>query len=774
MLESPRSRFLLAVLGMLLFGGAALGIWRWRTQTESEVDPEITEIAHQVRAIEAAEQRIAETIWHKDLLAQKCGRVFEQLWDRINAAPDKLEVLAEFEAGQIVAPVLAPAESVGCGVRLARQTGAGAAWTRSTWREFIHAAKEEGWRLARVEFRHVQFDTDAQGQPAHSRFYASAHLNHSKRPERAIIEGELSVAWQPAPHAAAGVFPRQIEAAGLSVRTREGEPGFREVLAERVAPLPGSHFIGPLIVYDLDGDGRSEIILAAANLVLRRGADGQFVREPFCQHPPGLIFTGIVGDFDGDGAADFLCAKFEGLLLFRGSPAGAFDEPARPVWSASPRLRYGQTITCGDIDHDGDLDVWLGQYKVPYDRGQMPTPYYDANDGHPSWLLLNDGQGNFIDQTTSNPAIARKRWRRAYSGSLADFNHDGHLDLITASDFAGLELFLNDGSGRFKDVTTSALPEWHGFGMSQICADLSGDGLLDILMIGMNVPVADRLRHYGQARPGYSQYLDMIGPMTYGNRLFIALGDGRFQQTPLNDGIARTGWSWGCAAFDFDNDSFLDLAVVNGHESKQTVRDYEPEFWLHDIYVGNSQNDLPAFAYFRAKAARTRGRGMSYGGHERNRLFLNLRGKSFVEMAHLMGVGLEEDSRNAVADDLDGDGRIDLLVTTFEAWPETKQTLRIFMNALDSSGNWIGFRLREEGQGISPAGAQISLHYAGRTAVHQIVAGDAYRSQRPNTAHFGLGAVDRIDKVAIRWTNGRSVVLNQPAVNQFHTIRSAP
>src|SRR5207247_1734520 len=241
-----------------------------------------------------------------------------------------------------------------------------------------------------------------------------------------------------------------------------------------------------------------------------------------------------------------------------------------------------------------------------------------------------------------------------------------------------------------------------------------------------------------------------------------------FEQT--GDSIARSGWSWGCSAFDFDNDGFPDVYIANGMQSKQSVRDYEPEFWLHDIYVDDSVDDFTATAYFMGKFSRTRGAGWSYGGYEKNRLYLNERGASFVEIGHLTGVALEQDSRNVVADDLDGDGRMDLLVTTFEKWPEEKQTLRVYKNTLTDGGNWIGFRFREEPK--SPVGVRVALRYNGRSAVRQIVTGDSFRSQHANTVHFGLGEVDRVESVEIRWPNGQVVTLRGPEVNRYHSIRA--
>jgi hypothetical protein len=133
---------------------------------------------------------------------------------------------------------------------------------------------------------------------------------------------------------------------------------------------------------------------------------------------------------------------------------------------------------------------------------------------------------------------------------------------------------------------------------------------------------------------------------------------------------------------------------------------------------------------------------------------------------------LEADCRNVVADDLDGDGRMDLLVTTFEVWPEVKQTLRVYRNNLDDTGNWIGFRFREEGPGKSPVGARVTLQFGGRTAVHQIVTGDSYRSQTASTVHFGLGSCNQVERAEVAWPNGKKLLVKNPKLNQYHSTSS--
>ena len=142
----------------------------------------------------------------------------------------------------------------------------------------------------------------------------------------------------------------------------------------------------------------------------------------------------MLADFDGDGLTDLFCVTAQGLILYKGSEKGAFDGPGELVWEANRRLINPMVLTCGDIDHDGDLDLFFGQYRVPT-LGQIFRPnYYDANDGHPAHLLLNDGHGRFTEGTAA-AGLDKKRGRRVFSASLVDLNEDGHLDLVVAERF---------------------------------------------------------------------------------------------------------------------------------------------------------------------------------------------------------------------------------------------------------------------------------------------------------------------------------------------------
>ena len=406
---------------------------------------------------------------------------------------------------------------------------------------------------------------------------------------------------------------------------------------------------------------------------------------------------------------------------------------------------------------------WLAPARELFSDGPPPIDFQM----HTRWT---DGQSSVAEmiaaaESAGLRAIAITEHVNESSAWYPDFVADVKA---ARQGCAGLDVYLNDGKGQFKECGTNFIAESHLLGMGHSFGDFDRDGKLDLFVVGMNSPTVDRLAQRRASRSGHPDYPAMLSRMTHGNRLYLGR-EGGFEEAPIHAAVARTGWSWGSTGFDFNNDGALDLYVANGHSSNQSVRDYEPQFWTHDIYVGTSQHNRTVDSYFKNVSRRTRGSGWSYGGYEKNRLLMNLAGKSFVETGYLLGVALEEDCRNVVSEDLDGDGKMDLLVTTYEVWPERKQTLHIFRNQCPDSGNWIGFRFRDA-PGFSPIGTRVTLNYAGRKQIRVLVTGDSHRSQHSNSAHFGLGRETRADAVEIHWPNGKSKTLQNPGINQYHDV----
>ena len=441
--------------------------------------------------------------------------------------------------------------------------------------------------------------------------------------------------------------------------------------------------------------------------------------------PPDRVKAIVRADLDGDGTTEVVVADASGVQV-RGRDGW------RQAWVAPAKLRHPQSITAGDIDGDGDLDLWVTQYRLPFVNGQFPTPYYDANDGFPSYLLRNDGT-QWLDITEVS-GLAPKRYRRTYSASWLDLDGDGDLDLVNVSDFAGLDFYRNDGRGHFTDMTSGLGLTRHAFGMAHVVWDANHDALPDLLMVGMDSPVASQLDALGLGRSEFPGHTVHRGAMTYGNRLFVGSRSRGMELSPLSEDLRRAGWAWGAAVLDWNNDGRDDIHLVNGHETFESRSEFERQFWQHDIYVGGSTPDPAAQLYFMQANERRRAARQSYGGWQANRLFTQTVRDSFVENAWILGVAVTEDCRNVVAGDFDEDGRMDLALTTYEQWPVTRQRLLIFRNRSVNDGHWIGYRLN------APApGSHLEVTTREGIRRHWWVNGDGYRSQSDTEAHFGLG-----------------------------------
>lgn len=261
--------------------------------------------------------------------------------------------------------------------------------------------------------------------------------------------------------------------------------------------------------------------------------------------------------------------------------------------------------------------------------------------------------------------------------------------------------------------------------------------------------------------------------MAYGNRMYLGHPGGGFQQPKFKDEVARSGWSWGCTAFDFDHDGDTDIYIGNGFISGTTARDYCTHFWTHDIYTPGSKPTPELANLFKFVMDKPLNEGMSWNGFEHNNLYVNQNGAHFLNGGFLLGAGLETDTRSVVSDDLDGDGRDDLVLTVLPRaviGPNASAgAVHIYRNTLDSGRHWVGVRLKGAPR-RSPIGAKITVTAGGKTQFAYVVTGDSMGSQHATAKLFGLDRAGTVDAIEVRWAGGTVQKVAAPKADQWHTV----
>ena len=178
------------------------------------------------------------------------------------------------------------------------------------------------------------------------------------------------------------------------------------------------------------------------------------------------------------------------------------------------------------------------------------------------------------------------------------------------------------------------------------------------------------------------------------------------------------------------------MLSLHGLESRQRVRDYESEHWLHDAFLADSEKDSDAYLYFKQKFERTRGRGMSYGAMKAIGFSRNPRWNR-VSTSLLCGTSAPNGmhARNVGSADFDQDGRQDLVFTHFETWPDARQVLRCLNRIPEKE---IGLASSQKRDSLQP-GSSDSGKKRGDESVATISSGDSYRTQHPSVIPLWLG-----------------------------------
>ncbi len=723
------------------------------------------------RELEKQRDQLDQTVWKTEVLAQRYEQWFTNLWDTLLVADDTWAVLQGAKYNTLSIPPFAEPIIHQWNITEQLATTGGEPLTNAQAVAAMKALQEQGYVVVETEWHHAEFNINDAGD-AHSVVTFLLHVVNDETAERIAIKGKVEVDWLKPESDIAVPQPGAIRARDMRMLARTGEPVFREIATVRNSETTSTRAeIGPILAHDMNHDGSTDLVLVGANEIMWNDGNGNFRVEQLSDWIPPDAGAAVLADFTGNGEVDMLIgARRNGFFMFPATGPGTFDTSV-PSYMTIP-LDHPFVLTAGDVDGDGDMDAWLGQYRMPYSGGEMPTPYYDANDGYPAYLLINDGTGKFTDGT-EQAGLVSKRFRRTYSGSLVDVDGDVDLDLVVMSDFAGIDIYHNDGSGNFTDMTSGVLPGTsNNFGMGHAFADFNRDGVLDFFTAGMSSTTARRLDKMEAGRFDHTDIQAMRAVMGYGNRMYLGDGEGSYTLPDFNDTVARTGWSWGTSAADFDNDGHDDIYIANGHASGESTKDYCTTFWRHDIYECDDDTSAEARDVIFQSTRTPISQGLeSWNGYEHNNLLLNFGDeRGFMNVAFLFGAAFEYDSRQVIASDLNNDGRADLVVMEMTVKPHTR-TLHIYQNALPTPHDWIGVRLARVPDRPEPIGSTIRLTLTDGTVITRaFVSGDSNLCQHPLVHTFGLGDNGAVERVEITWPDGSTTAIDEPESNRYHTI----
>ena len=486
---------------------------------------------------------------------------------------------------------------------------------------------------------------------------------------------------------------------------------------------------GGAAVGDCDGDGWVDIYFPAyAEHILLHNEQGQrFVdrtQESGLPEATGdTLFAGrgaAWGDVDQDGDLDLFVTGYADARhwLFINDGRCHFSEQAAERGVQVGTLALGRSASFGDYDRDGYLDLFVTEMQSDAVNPGVARPV--------SHLFRNRGAAapGFFDDVTEASGVALDGVVGSQPGTfpftprLSDFDADGWPDLAIASDFFETRLFWNRHDGTFEDGTGSAGVGTVEYGMGAVTGDFDGDGWLDWFVTSIYWP--------GQ-------------PKGTGNRLYRYRGGRTFSDDTDRAGVRDGGWGWGTEASDFDNDGDLDLAMTNGILTAEGDQYAALEFGPVDL--SRFVND-PA------------------------RLWINDGSGAFEESATEAGFYDRGVGSALLALDFDRDGDQDLLLVH-----DHSVLPLLFRNDTGSEHHWICLALRGTRSSSFGIGARVTASTQGKLQVREATASSTlYGQNGQGLVHFGLGLAARVDWLRIEWPSGLTQTVRDVAADRYLTI----
>jgi enediyne biosynthesis protein E4 len=437
--------------------------------------------------------------------------------------------------------------------------------------------------------------------------------------------------------------------------------------------------------------------------------------------------TGVcVGDYDNDGWDDLFCTFWGHNILFHNNGDGTFTDVTTRAGLAHAHGRWGTGASFLDYDRDGHLDLFVCNF-VQLDPDK-PLSVDDASfcqwkgvptmcgprglPGDTNILYHNNGDGTFSD-VSEKAGILKPGPRYSITSVSYDFDNDGWPDIYVAVDSEPSIFFKNNHDGTFTDIAVMAGCAYNDDGHEQAgmglgVADYDCDGWFDIFK---------------------TNFADDTCNLYHNN------GDGTFSDLSFNSGVGinNTYVAWGCGFIDYDNDGWADIVQINGH--------VYPEI---DKYNFGETFKNPRLVY------------------------KNLGNGRFKDVSSEMGPGITAhySSRGAAFGDYDNDGGMDMLILNMNELPS------LLHNVGGDKQNWIKLKLVGTKCNRTAIGARARVITGKHIQMDEVHSGTSVMSQSDLRLHFGLGNVDTIDAIEVKWpTTQKLERFTQVKANQILTIR---